>query len=191
MLFRSVAIRGQLKQPGVLEAQVRRMVADARRQSLEEVVPGEEDRAFYRHPVHQRMVVMLGGPTMNLLLAFVLFAIVLVGIGIPQPTTQVDTIAVCTPTLGTDASGAPVLVYEPLPSGECPTGTTASPASTAGLRPGDTIVAVGTADDIARKFAELADGLLAPAAVQRMIDDVMTLDRRANISGLLAPLIAL
>ena len=48
-----------------------------------------------------------------------------------------------------------------------------------------------TGDDIARKFAELADGLLAPAAVQRMIDDVMTLDRRANISGLLAPLIAL
>ena len=48
-----------------------------------------------------------------------------------------------------------------------------------------------TGDDIARKFAELADGLLAPAAVQSMIDDVMTLDRRANISGLLAPLIAL
>ena len=32
---------------------------------------------------------MLGGPTMNLLIAFVLFAVVLVGIGIPQPTTTV------------------------------------------------------------------------------------------------------
>ena len=112
------------------------------RRFLEEIEAGDEDKVFYAKPVHQKIIIMLGGPTMNLLLAFVLFAIVLVGIGIPQPTTQVDTIAVCTPTLGTDASGAPVLVYEPLPSGECPTGTTASPASTAGLRPGDTIAAV-------------------------------------------------
>ena len=48
------------------------------------------DRVFYRLPVPQALVVMLGGPTMNLLLAFVLFAIVLVGIGVPQPTTQVE-----------------------------------------------------------------------------------------------------
>ena len=45
--------------------------------------PARSDRAFYRLPVRKRVVVMLGGPTMNLLLAFVLFAIVLVGIGIP------------------------------------------------------------------------------------------------------------
>jgi membrane-associated protease RseP (regulator of RpoE activity) len=122
------------------------MVADARRQSLEEVVPGEEDRAFYRHPVHQRIIVMLGGPAMNLLLAFLLFAAVLVGIGIPEPTTQVDSVAPCTTIVRTDSTGASVLVGEPLPSGECPTGTTASPASVAGLQPGDVIVAIdGTA----------------------------------------------
>ena len=136
------------------------MVADARRQSLEEVIPGEEDRAFYRHPVHQRMIVMLGGPTMNLLLAFVLFAIVLVGIGIPQPTTQVDSIAACTPALAKDASGAPVLVDEPLPSGECPTGTTASPASLAGLSSGDTIVAVDGVGSWGVEMFQTADGSL-------------------------------
>ena len=65
------------------------MVNDARQQSVEEIQPGEEDRAFYRLPVRKRVVVMLGGPTMNLLLAFVLFAIVLVGIGIPQPSMTV------------------------------------------------------------------------------------------------------
>lgn len=48
-----------------------------------------------------------------------------------------------------------------------------------------------SADDIARKFAELADGMLKPTTVERVIDDVMTLDQRENISGLLAPLIAL
>ena len=111
------------------------MIDDARRQSMEEIAPGEEGRAFYRLPVRKRIVVMLGGPTMNLILAFVLFGIVLVGIGLPQPTTQVASVAPCTPT-------AAQPLAEPLPSGECPTGSEPSPAVAAGFQPGDTILAV-------------------------------------------------
>ena len=111
------------------------MVGDARRQSLEEVGPGDEDRVFYRLPVRKRIVVMLGGPVMNLVLAFVLFAIVLVGIGLPQPTLQVRNVAACLPT----ATAAPTT---PLPSGECPTGTDQSPAALAGIEVGDVIVAI-------------------------------------------------
>jgi membrane-associated protease RseP (regulator of RpoE activity) len=111
------------------------MVNDARKQSVDEIEPGEEDRAFYRLPVRKRVVVMLGGPTMNLLLAFVLFAIVLVGIGIPQPSMQVRSVSPCVPT-ATQPTG------EPLPSGECPTGSQPSPASASGIQPGDTIVAI-------------------------------------------------
>jgi membrane-associated protease RseP (regulator of RpoE activity) len=111
------------------------MVDDARRQSVEEIQPGEEGRAFYRLPVRKRVVVMMGGPTMNLLLAFVLFAIVLVGIGIPQPTMQVSSVAACTPTASQPTG-------DPLPSGECPTGTAPAPGVTAGFEPGDTIVAI-------------------------------------------------
>jgi len=111
------------------------MVNDARKQSVEEILPGEEDRAFYRLPVRKRVIVMLGGPTMNLLLAFILFSIVLVGIGIPQPTMQVGSVSACVPTAA-QPSGAP------LPSGDCPTGSSPSPASIAGIKAGDTIVAI-------------------------------------------------
>ena len=86
------------------------MVDDARRQSAEEVQPGDEDRVFYRLPVRKRVVVMLGGPTMNLLLAFVLFGIVLVGIGVPEPTMQVSSIAACTPTAA-QPNGTPPVSY--------------------------------------------------------------------------------
>lgn len=111
------------------------MVDDARRQSVEEILPGEEGRAFYRLPVRKRLVIMLGGPFMNLALAFVLFSIVLVGIGLPQPTLQVQGVAACTP-----AAGATEAV--PLPSGNCPTGTEPSPAAVAGIEAGDVIVAI-------------------------------------------------
>ena len=63
------------------------LIDDARQQSLEEVTPDAVDRVFYKLPVRKRIVVMLGGPTMNLILAFVLFTIVLCGIGIQTATT--------------------------------------------------------------------------------------------------------
>lgn len=111
------------------------MVDDARRHSLEEIGPGDENRVFYRLPVHRRIIIMLGGPVMNLLLAFVLFSIVLVGIGLPQPTLQVAAIVPCTPTLEQPTGTT-------LPSGSCPTGTSPSPAVTAGLEKSDVILAV-------------------------------------------------
>ena len=111
------------------------MVNDARRQSTDEILPGEEGRAFYRLPVRKRVVVMLGGPTMNLLLAFVLFAIVLVGIGIPEPTMQVQSVAACTPTVAASSGDA-------LPSGGCPAGSEPAPAVVSGIEVGDTILAI-------------------------------------------------
>jgi membrane-associated protease RseP (regulator of RpoE activity) len=111
------------------------MVDDARRHSLEEIGPGDENRVFYRLPVHRRIVIMLGGPVMNLLLAFVLFSIVLVGIGLPQPTLQVAAIVPCTPTAEQPTGTT-------LPSGDCPTGTSPSPAVAAGLAESDVILAV-------------------------------------------------
>ncbi len=111
------------------------MINDARLQSVAEIAPGDESRAFYRLPVRKRIVIMLGGPFMNLALAFVLFAIVLVGIGIPEPSMQVRSIAPCTPASAQAATTV-------LPSGDCPTGTVPSPAVIAGIEPGDTILAI-------------------------------------------------
>jgi membrane-associated protease RseP (regulator of RpoE activity) len=109
------------------------LVDDARRQSLEEVAPGDEQRVFYRLPVRKRVVIMLGGPTMNLLLAFVLFAGVLVGIGLPTPTTTVTAVVPCTPTVSAPTGNATA-------AGGCPEGSQPSPAAAAGLQPGDTVV---------------------------------------------------
>jgi len=115
------------------------MIADARRASVEEIEPGDENRVFYKLPVGKRVTIMLGGPTMNLLLAFVLFAIMLVGIGLPQSTLTVSRVVPCTPT-------AEQPLATPLPSGDCPTGSLVGPAQAAGLNSGDTITAInGTA----------------------------------------------
>ena len=111
------------------------MIADARRQSVAEVGPGDEDRTFYRLPVRQRIVIMLGGPFMNLLFGFILFGVLLLGIGLPAPSLQVASVGACLPT-------AEQPTGKPLPSGECPTGSPPSPAAMAGFEPGDTILAI-------------------------------------------------
>ena len=113
------------------------MVAQARAASFDEIRPGDENRLFYKLPVHKRVIIMLGGPFMNLVLAFFLFAIVLVGIGLPQPSLTVAAVVPCTPSVEQPTG-------ETLPSGDCPSGTLQTPAAAAGLRDGDQIVAVGT-----------------------------------------------
>jgi membrane-associated protease RseP (regulator of RpoE activity) len=111
------------------------LIDDARQQSLEEVTPEAVDRVFYKLPVRKRVVVMLGGPTMNLILAFVLFTIVLCGIGIQTATTKVGAVVPCTPT-ATNVEGALNA------NGTCAP-STQTPAAVGGLRVGDTIRSVG------------------------------------------------
>ncbi len=108
------------------------MIAQAREQALEDVAPGDEARVFYRLPVYKRVIIMMGGPLMNLLLAFVFFGLVLSGIGLPQPTTTVSAVVPCAPS-ATDPIGAAAT------AGTCPDGPT--PAAAAGLLPGDVITA--------------------------------------------------
>ncbi|MFM1918356.1 MAG: hypothetical protein RJB01_1871 [Actinomycetota bacterium] len=112
------------------------LIAQARQHSLEEVGPGDENRVFYKLPVHQRLIIMLGGPLMNLVLAILLFTLMLVGIGLPAPTNAVGTVVQCAPT----AQAASVA---PLPSGECPSTSAQTPAAAAGLQPGDRVLGVG------------------------------------------------
>ncbi|WP_194397912.1 M50 family metallopeptidase [Microbacterium atlanticum] len=104
------------------------LVQDAR-DANDETLHGEDDtRVFYRLPVWKRVVVMLGGPVMNLLFAIVLFAILLTGIGIQTATTTVARLSECVPAAG---------------ASECAASDPAAPAATAGIRPGDTLVSIG------------------------------------------------
>jgi membrane-associated protease RseP (regulator of RpoE activity) len=110
------------------------VIEDARRQSMEEVGPADADRVFYKLPVRKRIVVMLGGPFMNLALALVLFTIVLSVIGIPQVTTTVGRIVPCVPTAASTTGDV-------APDGSCP-GSEPTSAAKSDLQVGDVVVAV-------------------------------------------------
>jgi len=105
------------------------LVQDARESSREQIQPGEEHRAFYRLAVWKRVVIMLGGPAMNLLLGILFTGIVLVGFGVYQPTTTVESISKCiVPATQTTTTCRPT--------------DRAAPAADSGLQPGDRILAI-------------------------------------------------
>jgi membrane-associated protease RseP (regulator of RpoE activity) len=106
------------------------LVNSARQQSLEEIGPEDENKVFYKLSVPKKLTVMFGGPFMNLVLAFVFFAISFAGIGFPAATNEVKQVVTCLP------SEVDVL-------GNCLPGTTASPALSAGIKDGDKIVSFG------------------------------------------------
>lgn len=72
-----------------------KLAEEARADSMSEVLPSDAGRTFYELPLHKRVIIMLGGPTMNLLFAALLFGTALVGIGVPGPTTTVERISPC------------------------------------------------------------------------------------------------
>jgi membrane-associated protease RseP (regulator of RpoE activity) len=57
-------------------------IEDFRRVSRAEVAPGDEAREFYRLTPGKKMIVMLGGPVMNLVIFLVLTAVLLGTMGI-------------------------------------------------------------------------------------------------------------
>ena len=98
--------------------------------ALEDVDPADEARSFRRQPGWQRIIVLGAGSFMHFVLAFVLLFVMAVGIGLANTNSAtVGTIDPCVPKSVNAAS--------------CVKGDPASPAVKAGLRTGDTIVALG------------------------------------------------
>jgi membrane-associated protease RseP (regulator of RpoE activity) len=71
------------------------LVADARHAEYEHVGDEDMDRLFYRKPWWQKLIVMAGGPMVNVAIAVVLFTIVIVGFGVLKPTTTVQAVSDC------------------------------------------------------------------------------------------------
>ncbi|MEU6742016.1 M50 family metallopeptidase [Streptosporangium sandarakinum] len=109
------------------------LIENARDAAMEEVRPGDEDRVFYRKPWWQKVIVMSGGPAMNFVLAFVLFAVVMMGFGVAVEKSQISSVPQCVKTSAEIAKN---------PSAECTAADRPSPAAAAGLRPGDVLVSV-------------------------------------------------
>lgn len=117
------------KSSGPASGVFRSLIQDARSANDETIAEGAEDRVFYRLPVWKRVVVMLGGPAMNFVLATVIFTVLLSGIGLEQGTTTIASVTECVVPAGSTAT-------------ECTPDDPASPAAEAGIKPGDVIVSV-------------------------------------------------
>ena len=102
------------------------LVSDARAAEYEHADP-DDPRLFYRLPWWKKFLVMGGGATVNVLIAFLLFAGIFGLHGTVEPTTTVSVVSKCV-----------------VPASEggraCKPGDPISPAARAGLRPGDRIV---------------------------------------------------
>jgi len=158
--FKAIPAGGYVRLTGMIppESEVRpvkgtgwaaRAIEDARLGSVEEIIPGQEHRAFYRLAWWRKVIVMAGGPVMNLVIALVIFTAIasIHGTLVPQPV--VGSVVACVPAVGAN--------------GECAAGDPPSAALAAGLREGDVIV---SANGVAVKdWAALSKDIRSHAGV--------------------------
>lgn len=107
------------------------LVEQVREQSSEEMAAAKADglkgKGFYQLTTGKKLVVMLGGPFMNLLICIVLTLVTVMGLGWREATTTIAEVAPTNAALGIQQDGP-------------------SPAASAGLVAGDTIVQWGGVD---------------------------------------------
>ncbi len=128
------------------------LIADARSAEMEHVQPGDEDRLFYRLPAWKKVVVMAGGPTVNLAIAFFLFLGVFATHGkeYVEYDPVVDAISPCIVPAAQDGR-------------ECKESDPAAPAYAAGIRNGDRITsfngtAISSWEQLSKLIRANADG---------------------------------
>ncbi|PID54313.1 MAG: hypothetical protein CSA58_10195 [Micrococcales bacterium] len=106
------------------------MAEDARHAPLEVIAPQDEDRVFYKLSVPKKVIVMLGGPTMNLLLATLFLGGLAMTHGVQGAPTTTLVVQEC---VRTDVSRGSI----PCQPDEPPT-----PALQAGVETGDELVSI-------------------------------------------------
>ncbi|HEY0401871.1 MAG TPA: site-2 protease family protein [Blastococcus sp.] len=133
---------------------MRSFIAEVRGQALNDVLPTDGGRVFYAKPWWQRVIVMFAGPFHNLVLAVIFFTVVLVGFGVPEVTTTLASVPDCVLPAGTATAGRADACEVPIVTSGANAGQVCdaasprcalpekSPASKAGLRPGDMILAL-------------------------------------------------
>ncbi len=104
-----------------------RVADDARLAEYDEIKPSDDGRLFYQKPVWQRIVVMLGGISMNIFLAFVIFLGINAFHGTYQLTLEVDRVSDC-------------IIPAERAVRECEPGDPAAPSAEAGTMVGDLLV---------------------------------------------------
>jgi membrane-associated protease RseP (regulator of RpoE activity) len=126
------------------------LIDDARQQSAMDVKPEDAHRQFYTRAPWKRIVVMAAGPFQNLILAVVLFAIAIMGIGLPVgSSTTISQVSECVLPASAPAVNA------------CPAGAPPTPAAAAGFRPGDEIVAFNGTPVVENNWRALQEAIRA------------------------------
>lgn len=125
-----IAISGMFppEKPGRKLNWFTRWVSDARENQRKIDGTYDENRAFYKLPIYQRVIVMLGGPTMNLFLGVIFAAVALSGIGVMQTSNKIEVVFDCATTYSQTT--------------KCNSGDPVGPAKKAGLQTGDRILSV-------------------------------------------------
>ena len=127
-----------------------RLADRARSYEYEEITPADDGRLFHQKPVWQKVIVMLGGPAMNLLLAFLIFLGINLFHGTLQSTLDVTVVNDC------------VIPADRTPA-TCQEGDPQTPAKRAGVMVGDKVVAfnghrVGSWDELTDLIRANRDG---------------------------------
>jgi membrane-associated protease RseP (regulator of RpoE activity) len=115
------------------------LISDARAAEWELITPADEDRLFYKMAWWKKVVVMAGGPSVNIAISFFLFWIVFATYG--NPADEVPDSG--RPVIAT-VSDCVIPVKEKRT--QCEAGDPISPAAAAGLQRGDLITSFGATE---------------------------------------------
>ncbi|MGO4957527.1 M50 family metallopeptidase [Luteococcus sp. Sow4_B9] len=117
------------RRPGQAESRgpVARLADEARDYEYEDITSADDGRLFHQKPVWQKVIVMAGGPAMNLLLAFLIFLGINLVHGQYRPQMVAAQVSECVVPASREVK-------------TCTDADPASPAKAAGVQVGDRIV---------------------------------------------------
>ena len=124
------------------------LVSDARAAEYEHVGPHDHDRLFYTKPWWKRVVIMVCGVAINLVLAFIMLGTVFMAHGVPTISTTIASVSQCVKVVSENQAPGPCTANDP-----------ETPASKAGLRPGDRVVSFNGQD--ITDYSQLQDAIRA------------------------------
>jgi membrane-associated protease RseP (regulator of RpoE activity) len=106
------------------------LISDARSAEMVHIQPGDENRLFYKLPWWKKVVVMAGGPSVNIAIAFFLFWGVFATVGNPNDAELSPVVSEVSPCIVPAAEDGR----------ECTPADPVAPAYAAGIQVGDRIV---------------------------------------------------
>ena len=129
--------------------------------ALEDVDPADEERSFRRQPGWQRAIVLAAGSFMHFALAFFLLIVLAIGVGLENDNSnKIGIVGRCIPANAAAAA-----------SDSCRGSLGVAPARQAGIRPGDTIIAI--AGTRVHNWTQLGAAIRAQPAGQPMTITVL------------------